>query len=1214
MNLELWKVYDKKGNNLNLNTEAYLNMIFKSDVGKNAEGYAITDTSGYINRTFITNKGLNYDVNTKVSLDYTFNTSINPIDVSSIITYTDVSIFNPLPNNTKGINSVQIINNRSFLYPSVAYVGALFLEPISVGLVETEHLLFLQDSSFGLISPYDNINSTLIFQMVGDENQIQLFTVNDDSQEVIWTDQIIMDISTYKIGQGIQINIGFSSNDEGVYERRLIIYHKVGVNTYPLIEFVVNAQSIGEDQRFDSLLDNFGLYKPKTIPTLFKEADINESKPDWELLNYKAKHLILEHQKILPYIGTYKGLINAIKWLGYEDIQVKEWFRDVKSNKLLSLYVPYEASDRKKTIKYFSPEERQNLKKLNQLSLVYCITKETGEIDDFGTPITENCYEYNLDEVYVKLYALKKWLEKNIIGVNTRIHDLTGEGIYFERYGNYIYGTQNIGTNAIYKQSLTPIALSKSSQLISGDSSVMLSLKEFDKLTAEDLNCRFIDLARYGWDPSNGFFSADGYFDLSYQDPSTVFFGASALYPFQDLYDIQWKLQVSKQYGVITKDFIDNPLFIYNNDIIFYNVFDTSARFFDVSANVDVTISSGFLRDPSIDVWEDSISYTIYPETSNGVYTGKSIIESSMGYKQYAWGDFSLQNSIDLNPKLIYTYDNLYKVPLLIIEGYKWTDASGISHVLPKNYTLEILTGTISMENNELGIDNDIVNVKNYVNFVNSASTNFNQTINLNVEYTSSRMPIYNYDPSDASTLYYNPNTQLNLVDDNSTYKFKVNHIGDYNIEVYGWNGQNNVFYNFDRSGYNVWQKYPNIYSFVDTSCLNNICSSIFLSINDISTLLFSNKYPIFDKDMPIQGLSLQKDINDNYYINVPEISYFQPTPEKNSICKFYNLTEQITNIDGNKITINTNYQFFNINDSVNLVQFDKGKKSFIREISANIIGSLEPVYWIDNIPYQFSIDSSTEWYILNNTIRPVNNAINNVNNTLICDISTGDDNKHYRDSQLIALLITDLSTNYQWGAAYRVIDSSVSNNYGITHVLDGNLPDFVVNDPSKYSLQAKYAFSTYSSFQIDVSEAYYQDGNFKIYLNDIYYHQYYLDNTFTFLNTLFDHENVLTQWYDASDNISINIPYYGFNNALTLDISTFVILKSIYESSTYMLNQKNIWEIKNRDTNEILMKVNNFIVPYIYDESALYDITLQSYDSYGNLSEQTIEGLITIK
>lgn len=1209
MRTDLWKIYDKKGSNINLTEDSYIKIIFATDSGKDAEGYAITDPSTQIDRVHVSNGGWGYTSGTGVFVNYLYGNGV-PYEVDASIVYKDVSIFNPEPSNSKSIYAVNIDDSTNYIYPSYTQAGALFLDPVSQGLIETEHLTIFQESSMGYVTPYDTENSTLVFQMLGDEEEIKFFTVDEFTQEVIWTEELVFDVSSYIMGQGLQINVGFRSEDEGVYERRLVAYHRIGDTDYPLMELVVNAQSIGQDERYDTLMDNFGLYKPKSIPKLFKEVDINEDLPDWEILNYKSKHLILEHNNIMPFIGTYKGLINAIKWLGYEDIQVKEWFKNVKENKKLSLYVPYDADERKKTIKYFSPDERKNLKKLNSLSLVYCINKETGETDDWGTPETENCYEYNLDEILIKLYSLKQWLEKNIIGVNARIIDLTGEGIYFERFQNFIYGTHNIGSVGIYEQSLTPETVNDRSELVTGDASILLTLKEYSAINIEDMEGTFLDYARYGWDPSNGFFSPGEYSKLSYIDPSAIFIGSPMLAPFKDLYDLQWKLSNQKEYGVVTTDFVTNPLFIYENTIKFYNVYDTSSLFYDVSANVDVTIEQGYLRDPSNDIWVDSIAYSIYQDPS---LNGKWIFESSTGTKFYTWGEFSLQTST--NPRLMYAFDDNYKVPLLSIKGYKWTDASGVTRDLERDYYLDIIDGKIAMDSSTTAINGDEIFIENFINFNYDTSIS-EQQITLNVTYTSPRMPVFSFDPSDASTLYYNPGANLTLTDDNSIYQMDVNHAGDYEIEIFGWNGQNNLFYNFDRDGYDVFQKFPTINSYIDTSCagiLKTTCTSAYITPSEVSTLIDSNLNPIFDRLLVLQGLTLEYDGNDNPYINVPSISYFQDLPEKNSISKFYNLTERITSISGSNIVVDEDYQNFYANDIVNVVKFDKGKYEIIEEISTNITSASSPNFTLNTIPSGFSIDSSIEWYLLNDTEREISNPTNDIDyQKFSCDIST----YSFGINQVVGILVEDLSTGYTWGSSFRVLDVSTQydDQYGYSHLFEGNVPQFVLNDPDKYSLTAKHAFSTFSNFQIPVESAKEENNNFKLYLDDTYYHQYYLDNTFVYLSIDFDQEVVLEQWYDPSTDNMINKEFYPFEQAIELDVSSLVIFRSQYDASNYMLNQKNIWTIKENESQDTLLRVHNFIVPYIFNESGTYDIILESYDYYGNLKTKEFEGLIKIK
>ena len=1224
MNIQNWKVFDKKGSNLNVYTDAFLNLEFISN-GQNAigaEGYALTDPSGLISDTIITNSGWEYDPATQVKLSYAFS------DYSKILTsaetsinFIDISIFNPNPNNSKGIGSVYIDPAEvsiNFSYPSVVYTSAIFMDIVSIQLVETEHLSFFEKNLNGdYIRPYDPINNILVFKFSDGDSEIKMFEVNEEEQSVVWTEELIFDISIYAPGSPLVVNVGFRSDDEGVFERKLRGYHRINGVDYQILEVLVNSQSVGPDERFDTLIQNFGLPNPKDNHKLFKEADINEDLPDWQLLNYKGKHIILEYDKIMPYIGSYKALINAIKWLGYEDIKVKEWFRDVKNNKKLSLYVPYNAEERSKTVLYFTPEERKNLKKLNQLSLIYCITRETGEIDEFGNPLVEECYEYNINEVLTKLRSLKEWLEKNIIGVNARITDVTGEGVYFERFRSFIYATQNIGNNAIYAQSLTPITTEKTSELIRGEASIGLTLLELNQTASQDFNgLRFSDLLQYYWDPSNGQFSSEDASAL-WWDPSTISVGAPFRYPLSDLLDIQWKASVEKsQSGVLGPEFVTNPIWVYDNEIRYYNILDSSSVFFDSSTGLKITLEEGWLRDPSNDIWADSIAYSFYQDPSD---YSKWIVESSMGSIWKTWGYVSLSPAS--SSRLQYAFDQNYKVPLLSMKNFVFTDISGniISFGQDKDYYLDIVDGNISqkafvLEPSSLFNDPSIYRQEDYYINFNYDTSLAEQKITLNVVYSSPRGPIYVYD----SSSYYHLGPEKALLIDNSVYMMKVNHIGPYNIEVFGWDGQNNVYRNFLKQEYNVWAQFPIIWSYLDTSCGNaplTMCPSTLLMPADISILSASNLYPVFDRQIPLQGLTLEKDINGSYYINVPSISYFTDTPDPNSIARFYNMTERVIARVGNKFTVDPDYQSFNRLDTVNLVLFDKGKYNFIDEVSGNISIKSGNDLTVTGIPAEFVTDESTEVYFLNDTRRGTNNPYNNLSNkTLDIDISA----YSFRENQLVAIIIDDVINEISWGSSFRVLDSSLidgSMGSGFHHQLQGNIPEFILADPLRYTITAKHAYSSFADFTIDVSYGLEINNNFNIYLEDIYYHQYYLDSTFVFVNILFDQQLVLDQWYDPStDGYLVTGPFYPYTSSITIEPSTLVILDTFYDPSTYMLNQKNIWTVKEKESDNILFRVYNKSVPYIFTEPGVFDVQVEAYDSHGNLKLQYFEGLIIVK
>ena len=641
---------------------------------------------------------------------------------------------------------------------------------------------------------------------------------------------------------------------------------------------------------------------------------------------------------------------------------------------------------------------------------------------------------------------------------------------------------------------------------------------------------------------------------------------------------------------------------------------DSYSKFYDVSTNLNILLERAFLRDSDKDVWEESIAYSIYPDATTGGYR----IDDASG--NHMWLSFGYINLVpDISSNLIYAVDPNYKAPLLSMENYKFTDASDNVIHFPHKYFLDILDGKIAMDSSMLGSKGEVVELENYINWNYDTSLD-EQKITFNIVYRSPRMSISVYDPSiywDDVVINHQDPFNARVVD-NSIYQMNVHHTGDYDVEIFGWDGQNTIYNNNMKTPYEVWNKFPTILSYLDSCCnsyLTLTCVSTYLSPTDVSTIISNNLFPLFDRQIPLEGLTLEKDINGNPYIQVPSITYFQDLPTNKAIARFYNLTEQCFNLDISTLIINTNFQSFYKGDNVILVQWDKHSLSFIQEASAKIIADPSIVnvdlgeYFVtlDNILASFiGQDASTEVYILNDTERTVLNPINNlVNRTIDLDVS----GYIFEQNQLVGLIISDISTGYRWGSSFRVLNVSINH-----HTLQGNVPQFILDASSRYSLTSKHAFSTFANFQLEVSVGYEVDNNFHLYMTDNNYHQYYLDNTFVFVDVLFDHEYILEQWYDPSTDNLIGIPYYPFTKAVDVDISTLVILGSYYDPSNYMLEQKNIWTIKHHEDGTTMLRVYNDYVPFIFNQAGIFDVQLEAYDKYGNIKSQIWDGLLNVQ
>ena len=218
--------------------------------------------------------------------------------------------------------------------------------------------------------------------------------------------------------------------------------------------FIVYGQSEEEDERFKIELGNVGkLISPDEV-FIFKEYDINEGGVDWMILNQKRKELLMNKHEIYPYIGSYKSLINAINYFGYNDLQLNEYYRNLEPGSpnfdtLFKVEIP-DIFDN--TIKGWNEKDflikdlpNDNFEATNMFNLTYFITDKDGNY----------ILNYSLDEVIIKLQGLKYWLKRNIIPLTHKILDITGRS-YFNG-GNQI--THNLYDMQIFKinDNMTPV-------------------------------------------------------------------------------------------------------------------------------------------------------------------------------------------------------------------------------------------------------------------------------------------------------------------------------------------------------------------------------------------------------------------------------------------------------------------------------------------------------------------------------------------------------------------------------------------------------------------------------------------------------------------------------------------------------------------------------------------------------------------------------------
>lgn len=357
------------------------------------------------------------------------------------------------------------------------FTGTVHFDPVSTGLYETVNLFVMEEVNYqnqtALNYPLSNDNvapSKIRFKWNDDfDTSDDIFIYGTNLEDGVYhidvkpsldIDTVMgLPVSNYDVpktvrsgainNEAMQVNIALSSYDEGRHHRVLGIYEvSDGVETL-IAKIKFYGEVEGEDERLRSLLENLGATLDDNDFILFKEHDITEMSPDYILLNQKRKELLLNLHEIKPFVGTYKAILNAIDFFGYNNITLKEYWLNIDDSatsfgKLKAIPVPNSSKYgelQRKSMMIELPSS--TMKKTSRFSLVYKINVPNGEFDYWDIPQVDEVLEFTPEEVLIKLYGLKSKLQKEYLPLSAKIVDIVGEGDYFAQKNLNIWNNQN---------------------------------------------------------------------------------------------------------------------------------------------------------------------------------------------------------------------------------------------------------------------------------------------------------------------------------------------------------------------------------------------------------------------------------------------------------------------------------------------------------------------------------------------------------------------------------------------------------------------------------------------------------------------------------------------------------------------------------------------------------------------------------------------------
>ena len=338
-------------------------------------------------------------------------------NMDTVYTITDLRDYNS--------DYYKLIDDSLLSFPSIMLSQKLIFDKVSTELYETEFLYVLAEitdesgvTKYVKVSELASKNQEvrewaeryklLFFIDCREQEDFRIFTVAGD--EAVWSDRAELDLirnavtinseteADYPMGWSSEndgayhaprIDLGFSGKEEGTYRQSLHIClldtNVLDENNIPTIipigEIELIGETEGEDDRYRTLFTNFGIPDPKDFDHVYKESYTEDDKPDFMSINKHSKEMFLEYDKIFPYIGTYRALINAVHLLGYDDIFFKEWYKvldvsDEVPRGYVAYNMSYKSSGHNATLASLPLEQRIHLPKKNWIATIYSLNRE----------------------------------------------------------------------------------------------------------------------------------------------------------------------------------------------------------------------------------------------------------------------------------------------------------------------------------------------------------------------------------------------------------------------------------------------------------------------------------------------------------------------------------------------------------------------------------------------------------------------------------------------------------------------------------------------------------------------------------------------------------------------------------------------------------------------------------------------------------------------
>lgn len=574
-----------------------------------------------------------------------------------------------------------------------------------IGLTYTMPIAIVSDNDMGLTLTMET-NDVFSFISHNDENIVINGYTFDGVPKREWT------ISTTPEeinGKYIHtFNVACCSQSVGEYICKIKIddlgYIRVGADFY------------GEQESLYINLSNMGTELPTSIQKAIYDSNVHEDLTDDILINRKFKELLSNYWEIIANKGSYKSLLNSLKWFEWNDVLcVKEIQKNVVADKTF-----FRNANILSAIENQIDDTFNNFAKTTYISLYLSMQEELPSYDnEYNPELAAAALKWSRNDIQLKIAMLAQFFGIYFLPIHLSILHATSEDKVFTNtikaihgagikrndcIGDFEYVECNVKDNTIYK--LTNVNAQVSTETVFG-------VKYPDDQPYDD-QIAFIGVDMFPTDSTtgNGKYISDDMNTFAAQ----YYGGPGVIIPF--------KMTIPNQ---TTNDFVNRTIIDYGSDkrpiirTTLYDIFNVVDNSININFNLLVKDAGNYI-----------INFTFITGSGKTItHTVKFIVEDADNlninvYKVHAKDDtngLTMMDFMDTNcSKYLYQIQNKFKdtdnsyyiqhLPYMLPDNEDYTNYSGIK------LSRTVVVNTADLNNDDIlilrGIMNDYLEFARY--------------------------------------------------------------------------------------------------------------------------------------------------------------------------------------------------------------------------------------------------------------------------------------------------------------------------------------------------------------------------------------------------------------------------------------------------------------------------------------------------------------------